>query len=378
MVDDDGGLPQTPRRRRASIAAARQAHADTLNRTPRRRRGRLDEPEAGSEGKSRVLKNRLSRRGGLPFDGDDDEVDSSDRKSAGPAVLDYDDIDIDIDEEDEDDAPDHTTTPRRARKERLTRSMPRRPRPDNMDAGAVTPRNLNARSRIKRASVCGFQAPDLDAVEPVKAPATPGTLNARGRIRRASLGAYQPPDLEPEPEPEPAKVPPTPGTLSARRQVRRASLGGFQPPPELEPEPAPKPIGGDDLAPESGQGNRPRAGRPGRSRGRRGSIETRNPLLQQAIAHMPQDPTHAVRSDIKEEWKRQEQIEDMRKKAKNMQKKYNGQMGTLQLEPAPLFAAEFDGKMSDGAGKVDPLQESGADLELGDDEDVSDLSSQGE
>ena len=107
-----------------------------------------------------------------------------------------------------------------------------------------------------------------------------------------------------------------------------------------------------------------------------------NPLLQQALAHMPQDPTHAIRSDIQEEWKKQEQMQDMRKKAMELQKRYQSSgRGGGQQQPGsqPLFEAEFDsfGRKGNSAhGPGHESEESGADLELaGEDQDVSDLSS---
>ena len=87
--------------------------------------------------------------------------------------------------------------------------------------------------------------------------------------------------------------------------------------------------------------------------------------------------------DLQEEWKRQEQIEDMRKKAEAMQKKYQGGFGVVsESAKAPLFNADFNGEDPNIRGSTDQavgqeFQESGADLHLGEDEDVSDLSSLG-
>jgi hypothetical protein len=103
-------------------------------------------------------------------------------------------------------------------------------------------------------------------------------------------------------------------------------------------------------------------------------------MLKQALAHMPQDLTHAVRGDLKEEWKRQEQIEDMRKKAEHLQKRYKG---GVEATSGPAMASAdsvFEAMVGNNASNtIADEEESGAELELVDDEqNLSDLSSHDE
>jgi hypothetical protein len=360
LVGDDA--MKTPRRLRPSLGIQSNpgeivATAEGGLRTPRRRRAAfemrsksLDESGKGPQAvKARAMKKKGPNEAG---------------------VLDYGTVDIDLDEEENigafaEDEFGYALTPRRARERVIHRPLPKR------ESGAA----LHAKSD--------------HGTRDVKCPMT-----ARSRIRRMSLttidrsGMQTVPDLQQEPNPP--SLPATPkGGLSARSRIVRASLAHIQihglttatPPPSSEVERKTDTRGKEDadstLASAQDRALRA-ASRPGRAR-RRGSVGSTDPMLIQALAHMPQDLTHAVREDLKEEWKRQEQIEDMRKKAQKLQKRYLGGVeapsGPAVASAEPVFEAMFFDRPSNG-DTIDDEEGSGAELELADDEhNLSDLSS---
>ena len=268
--------------------------------------------------------------------------DDADDDAAYTAADDYyDDIDIDEDVEVYGEKPaDPTSTPRRIRQRVSRRPLSRR-EPQGIGKGdPSTPgKYMTPRQRLRRASI---------SAEAMKAPIP--LLN----------------DTEEDSRPPTLTAPATPGS----RRVRRASLGHVQ----QSPQKAILPV----LTEDSGMAHNPTPStsttHPGKRGGRslrRASIQTSNPLLQRTLAQMPQDPTHAIRGDLKEEWKKQEQLKDMQKKASQMQKRYQGSvlMGT-PTGNNPTFEANFSDHSDSQAG------ESGADLEIPKDQlDVSDISS---
>ena len=341
-------LTKTPERRPRGLSCESQEsssrrpsgghhHEDAdVTRTPRRR-----PPGADSMWKKfgKSPKTSSSRQISVSLDADDDNDEIND----SGANL-YDDIDIDED----DDTP---ATPSR----RIRQRMPRRP---------MTRRDRDPQGLVKSEH------------------ATPGKfMTPRQRLRRASLTAATVPapmpnlvDLDMDTDEKKSAAPSARAPMLAGRRARRASLGHDQTvPAKTTPEPV--------ATPEPEQPPKPQPDHRPRSR-RRASIQTSNPFLQQTLAHMPQDPTHAVRGDLQEEWKRQEQMKDMRKRASKMTKMNKRLQGAsmmkLDIHPdhanehegggeAPLFEAEFSNENE---------EEAGADLELpADQEDVSDMSS---
>ncbi|CAB9504602.1 expressed unknown protein [Seminavis robusta] len=342
---DDAGVMATPRRSRASLGirsrpAAPPGTADVGLKTPRRgRRGSI-------EMKPALL----------------DE--STTERNDPDGALDCGALDVDIDEDDYKDVAQSlggvAPAARRTRERAALRPMPRRDGADGakMEQGVgKTP--MTARSRIRRATLATGSdvpaAPDLTAES--KQPVVPATpkLSARRRIRRASLGHDQVDNCVLD-GPQSAGAPP----------LAPASQGVS----EAKPQDS-----GADAASGNAHVRQVRANaRPGRA-GRRGSIGTSNPMLKQAIAHMPQDLTHAVRGDLKQEWERQEQMDDMRKKAMGLQQRYASlNVGTETMLDSN-FASGFNEDSSLAHESNIDYEESGVSLALdGDDSDVSDLS----
>lgn len=319
----DSDAMRTPRHRRASLDARATPGAD--------------EPK-GTGGESmwnkwtKSPKKSSSRDGAMHMDEDEDDDEADNHY--------YDDIDIDEDEDVEvygEDTPDPTVTPRRIRQRMPRRPMARRDQQGGGKQEHATPgKYMTPRQRLRRASV---------TAESMKAPIPMLDVN------------------EDEKKPPPITVAEGLGV----RRGRRASLGHVQETPSSEEIPA------------SASSHGITQGRPGaraaRSR-RRGSVQISNPLLQLTLSHMSQDPTHAVRGDLKDEWKKQEELEDMRKKATKMQKRFQGaaMMNTNSNPGEAIFEADFP--TENEAQQERAVGEDGADLEVPkDQEDVSDISS---
>jgi len=221
---------------------------------------------------------------------DKQELDDSSDGSASKGAPSYLDVDIDEDEDLlEEELPDPTVTPRRMKRNVLTR-------PEH-----VTPRG-NARDRIRRASLAVMAANNVAeaAAKPKPAPMmTPGRGNTRERIRRASLTNMQ---QAPDPGRTLEDVMTTPGRGKQRGMVRRASLSSLDD-TDSKPEPPKK----EELARQQV----PRTG----GRRRRASLGGGDALLQRALQHIPDDPMGYVRDDVKKEWQQQERLEEMRKQA---------------------------------------------------------------
>ena len=324
---------RTPRRRRASLDARATPVSDEAKAT------------AGKSmwdkwGKSPKKKSSREATNSIDYDNDDD----NDYDEAGDDNDYYDDIDIDEDEDVEvygEETPDPTLTPRRIRQRMPRRPMSRRDQQVGGKKDHATPgKYMTPRQRLRRASITAdamkAPLPMLDDTDDVKKP--------------------PPTNVEPH---------------SDGRKVRRASLGHVQETPNSVPA-----VSSTEL-PASASAHGINQGRPGvravRSR-RRASVQHSNPILQRTLAHMPQDPTHAVRGDLKDEWKKQEQMEDMRKKASKMQKRFQGaaMMNTNSSTGGMPFEADF----STEGDAQQSVEEDGADLEVpADQEDVSDMSS---
>jgi len=264
-------------------------------------------------------------------------------KSKDVVVDYYNDIDID-EGEDGDGILDPTLTPTRKR-------MPRRP------TSHREPRVL-AKSELT----------------------TPGKyMTPRQRLRRASVSVSAPqaipqcmPDLDCGGEENKKETTPAPAPAVAPARIRRASLGHVQ---TAVPEPLPGTVAAreEDNTVLNSSAHNPRtsAGR-ARARGRRGSMQTNNPQLKIALAHMPEDPIHAVRGDLKQQWREQENMETLRKKAAKMSKM------NKRLQGASIMREGLAEPTNEPFIHPDFSNEPGAELELASDqEDLSDMSSDG-